>query len=88
MKNQILKIQNKVTQKEAFQWTGDNEVFVRQFVQNDGLVHMLGNGLQIYNEEEKCWIDVPVNHYIIKGLKGEFYPCSPEVFNRSYKVSE
>ena len=25
-----------------------------------------------------------VNDWIIKGIKGEFYPCKPDVFERSY----
>ena len=30
-----------------------------------------------------------VNDYIIKGIDGEFYPCKPDIFRRSYdKVSE
>lgn len=26
-----------------------------------------------------------VGDYIIKGLKGEFYPCKPDVFNEKYE---
>ena len=26
--------------------------------------------------------------YIIKGLKGEFYPCKPDVFEKKYELSE
>ena len=24
--------------------------------------------------------------YIIKGIKGEFYPCKPDIFNATYEV--
>ncbi|NQX77304.1 hypothetical protein [Gilvibacter sp.] len=27
----------------------------------------------------------PVGHYIIKGIKGEFYPCDPEIFAQTYE---
>jgi hypothetical protein len=26
-----------------------------------------------------------IGDYIIKGIKGEFYPCKPDIFNQSYK---
>ena len=25
--------------------------------------------------------------YIIKGVKGEFYPCKPDIFNETYEVA-
>lgn len=27
-----------------------------------------------------------VGDYIIKGIKGEFYPCKPEIFEESYEL--
>ena len=26
------------------------------------------------------------NDYIIKGIKGEFYPCKPDIFEKSYEL--
>lgn len=26
--------------------------------------------------------------YIIKGIKGEFYPCKPDIFEASYELAE
>lgn len=42
------------------------------------------------------WIEIPtlegvmraeVGDFIIKGIKGEFYPCKPEIFVESYEVA-
>lgn len=45
--------------------------------------------LRVWNSEERQHIKVPSGHWVIKGLKQEFYPCSEEVFERSYEqVSE
>lgn len=41
--------------------------------------------LRLWNSEERQHAKVPAGHWIIKGLKGEFYPCSPEVFEMSYE---
>ena len=30
---------------------------------------------------------VPNNYYIIRGLKGEYYPCEGEIFNLKYMVA-
>lgn len=29
-----------------------------------------------------------IDDYIIKGLKGEFYPCKPDIFEASYEAVE
>lgn len=41
------------------------------------------------------WIDtlegghiVCPNDYIIKGVKGEFYPCKPDIFEMTYEAAE
>lgn len=47
-----------------------------------------GEGVQVWNSLEDCWVNAPYGHWIIKGLKGEFYPCEPEVFIRSYDIVE
>lgn len=80
-------VRKKPVEVTALQWTGDNEAFVRSFVANDSNIRMRGdNNIDLYNTEEKAWIPVALWHFIIKGIKGEFYPCSPEVFNRTYDI--
>lgn len=44
--------------------------------------------LRAWNSEERQHIKVPSGHWIIKGLKGEVYPCSPEIFERSYELAD
>lgn len=43
---------------------------------------------------EKIWMEIPTlegtmradyGDYIIKGIKGEFYPCKPDIFEASYE---
>ena len=33
-------------------------------------------------------MEVSKNDYIIKGIKGEFYPCKPDIFEESYDMVE
>lgn len=85
MKNIIVRAQKKPIEITAFQWNA-NEPFLREFVQPSDLIHFRENKLEVWNSEEQSWINVPHLHWIIKGIKGEYYPCSPEVFKRSYNI--
>ena len=29
-----------------------------------------------------------INDYIIKGIKGEFYPCKPDIFEQTYEQAD
>ena len=67
---------------EAIQWTGEN------------LIELLdwGQGNILWNDVDDLFIDTlegrmkaNINDYIIKGLRGEFYPCKPDVFEKKYE---
>jgi len=34
------------------------------------------------------WMKVSLNDWIIKGVKGEFYPCKPDIFEATYEPVE
>lgn len=31
------------------------------------------------------WVELQVGDYVIKGIKGEYYPCKPDIFEESYQ---
>lgn len=33
-------------------------------------------------------MEVSLGDYVIKGVKGEFYPCKPDIFEATYEVIE
>lgn len=41
----------------------------------------------VFNPLEDQWLNVPVGHWIIRGVKGELYPCDPEVFDATYEIA-
>lgn len=45
-------------------------------------------GIRIFNTEEQQWINCPPGHWVIKGVNGEFYPCSDDVFRQTYEEAE
>lgn len=44
------------------------------------------DSLEVWNYLEKQWIKVPLGHYVLKGLKNEFYPCEKEALLMKYDV--
>lgn len=84
----IEKFRAKPIEIEAVKWTGENLEEIRDFVgrePGDIEYDHIDNTIQIWNKLENCYIDCSVEHYIIKGVKGEFYPCDPEVIERKYE---
>jgi hypothetical protein len=70
---------------DAIQWTGDNREEIDEFM-GESRRKIPGNGLQIYTLEGI--MDASVGDYIIKGIKGEFYPCKPDIFEMTYEPVE
>jgi hypothetical protein len=33
-------------------------------------------------------MNVSIGDYIIKGIQGEFYPCKPDIFEKTYELVE
>ena len=44
--------------------------------------------LVVWNTKERQWLQVPVGHWIIRGLHAELYPCAPDIFEASYEPVE
>lgn len=42
----------------------------------------------VRDELQGCWVNVNDGDYIIRGMKGEYYPCAAEVFEAKYEVDE
>ena len=65
---------------EAVQWTGKNYDEIRHFLPY-GVRRFDVDGLHINTLEGDMRADT--GDYIIKGVKGEFYPCKPDIFKQT-----
>ena len=83
MKGVLLKYQKKPVVVEAVQYDGVNLNEVAQFLQvryctldqkNDILINTLEGTMH-----------ASPNDWIIKGVKGEYYPCKPDIFEETYE---
>ena len=71
---------------EAIQWTGENADEVGAFFGNKELHFGLhGERWSILTLEGTMEADC--GDWIIKGVKGEFYPCKPDIFEATYMKS-
>ncbi|MEX2430784.1 MAG: hypothetical protein WD645_02560 [Dehalococcoidia bacterium] len=52
----------------------------------ESFVQVSQNSIQVKTLEG--WMDASPGDYIIKGLKGEYYPCKPDAFDETYDLAE
>ena len=80
---------------EAIQWTGSNLEEIRNFVGSD-LIEECVELFDIKRTLKEMLVDIAIDtlegtmrvdygDYIIKGVKGEFYPCKPDIFLATYE---
>ena len=77
----IKKYRKKPVVIEAIQWNGDNLTEIDNFV--GGSLKMEVTSLVIHTLEGD--MEASMNDYIIKGVNGEFYPCKPDIFDKTYE---
>lgn len=79
----IKKYRKKPIEIDAVQWTGDNLAELRKLEGFNAAHTCFGGRLNIKTYEGV--MHASVGDYIIKGVQGEFYPCKPEIFERTYE---
>lgn len=85
-----MKYRKKPVVIEAIQWTGENADEVQAFLRNgrehaaDGWVK--GSYVEIGTMEGL--MVASIGDWIIRGVKGEHYPCKPDVFVATYEKVE
>jgi len=84
----IKKYMKKPVTIDAVQWNGDNTKEIYDFVGNSITVpyeDRNDNHSKIVINTLEGPINASVDDFIIKGIKGEFYPCKPDIFEISYE---
>ena len=82
---------------EAIQWDGTNLEEIKEFV-GDSLIYDINDAAwQVGKGAPHILMQIKTlegNHicskgdYIIKGVKGEFYPCKPDIFEETYSPAD
>jgi hypothetical protein len=96
----ISKFKKKPVVIEAIQWTGENlaevlaftgkhpswDKWFKSFEQYEAHVRNDGSIFKIITFEGT--MDAIPNDWIIRGVKGEHYPCKPDIFESTYERVE
>lgn len=77
-----MKYRKKPVVVEAIQFDGINFYEVEQFAKGKTF-YDLSVGFCIDTLEGKMLVSE--GDYIIKGVEGEFYPCKPDIFHKTYE---
>lgn len=77
----IRKFRKKPIVIEAIQYTGDNRTEIEDFVGDKFLDWKLNFAIETLEGN----MVAQVNDWIIKGINGEFYPCKPDIFEKTYE---
>jgi len=81
-----MKVRKKPVIVEAVRWTGKNW---------DEIEKIFPYSLTCMNDNRPIEIDTlegkmtaQVGDWIIRGIKGEIYPCKPDIFEKTYDIIE
>lgn len=93
-----MKYRKKPVIVDAIEWTGANHGvmydFLTGFEQRNGPIQTSGANFHIDHKRVNGGLVIKtlegehiasIGDYIIKGVKGEFYPCKPDVFKATYE---
>ena len=80
-----MRYKTKPCEIEAMKWTGRNVAEIMRFVKNESAI--ITNGVLIIKTLEGDMV-ASTGDYIIRGLRGEYYPCKPDVFQKKYEPCE
>lgn len=79
------KYTKKPVEIEALQWTGDNRDEVWKFCSMAYFNTDVATGdLSLMIQTLEGSMQASIGDYIIKGVKDEFYPCKPDIFDMTY----
>lgn len=84
-----MKYRKKQVVVEAIQFKDDVKVLqcLSEFVDNQDLVvdYSDKDNPKLKIETLEGVMEASVGDYIIKGVNGEFYPCKPDIFEKTYE---
>lgn len=86
---------------DAVQWTGENQRemfdFLTNYEKTDDYMSASGEHFIIDHNAVKGGLVIKtlegehiasIGDYIIRGVAGEFYPCKPDIFKKTYERAE
>lgn len=79
----VRRYRKKPVEIEAFQYVGDNYEALRTWA--DDCVQLNTGTAETYVDTLEGPMIFNPGDYIIRGVRGEYYPCKPHIFNETYE---
>ena len=78
---------------EAVQWNGENSREITAFCGAEITAFCGASGCTFDGVKLTVWtmgggLNASIGDWIIKGVKGKFYPCKPDIFDTTYEAVE
>ena len=70
---------------DAIQWTGRNRYKVKHFLKKDFMGFQFTNNMTVKIKTLEGIMRASCGDWIIRGVKGELYPCKPDIFESTYE---
>ncbi len=87
-KNNMGIYRKKPVEIEAIQWVSDNIEQVYEMLGDNLIIGGDENDLKHFINTLEGKMELSWGDYVIKGVKGEFYPCKPDIFELTYEMVE
>ena len=81
----MAKYRKKPVEVEAVRWTGNHINGIRTFTEGNAIFEWFGNQCVLGIGTLEGMMRANTGDYIIKGVNGEFYPCKPDIFEKTYE---
>lgn len=82
-----MKYRKKPVVVEAIQLTNKNLLEVKEWCNGELVPNAETSGYDLYISTLEGIMYADINDYIIQGVEGEFYPCKPDIFEKTYEVA-
>jgi hypothetical protein len=92
----VKRFRTKIVEIEAMQWRYNSTLFEKMRDWTEGNFRLIDERksedefidhftAQVYDKLHDTWISVADGQWIVRGAKGEFYPCDDETFHWKYE---
>ena len=87
----VKRFRTKIVEINAHRWEGDEESLLSLINWTGGnfravnVSDRVGITAEVYDMLHQTWIGVQTGQWIVRGAKGEFYPCDDETFHWKYE---
>lgn len=92
-----MKFRKKPVEVEVIQWTGLNLEEIKSFVGESLWYSIIDTAWEVGKGVPHILMKIKTlegdhfctkGDFIIKGVNGEFYPCKPDIFEKTYELAE